>query len=99
MGQFFKFLLASCLGVFLALIAISVFGTILLTQMAMKAEKPAKVGPNTVLHLTLDDPVPEKTNNIQMPVFELKSQDILGLHDMLHVLETAKEDDNIKGIL
>ena len=32
MGQFFKFLLASCLGVFLALIAISVFGTIMLTQ-------------------------------------------------------------------
>lgn len=98
MGQFFKFLLASCLGVFLALIAISVFGTIMLTQMALQAEKPAKVGPNTVLHLTMDDPVPEKTNNVQMPIFELKNQDILGLHDILHVLETAKEDDNIKGI-
>lgn len=98
MGQFFKFLLASCLGVFLALIAISVFGTIMLTQMALQAEKPAKVGPNTVLHLTMDDPVPEKTNNVQMPIFELKNQDVLGLHDILHVLETAKEDDNIKGI-
>lgn len=98
MGQFLKFLLASCLGVFLAMIAIGGISALVFAQMAMQADKPPKISPNTVLHITLDDAVPEKTNNIQMPVFELKNQDILGLHDLKYVIETAREDDNIKGI-
>ena len=98
MGQFFKFLFASCLGVFLALTAIIFVGSLVFAQVAMQAEKPPKVSQNTVLHLTLNNPVPEKTNNVQMPIFDLKSKDILGLHDLMYTLETAQNDDNIKGV-
>ena len=98
MGQFLKSLLASCLGVIIAFFVLIGIGSLILAQIAMSAEKPPKVNPNTVLHLSLDNPIPEKTNNLQMPVFELKSNNILGLHDLIYVLETAKTDDNIKGV-
>lgn len=99
MGQFFKFLFASCLGVFLAILAISVIGTAMLVQIAASAEKPTPIEPNSVLRLTFDNIIPEKTNNLEMDPFDLKNQKILGLQEILHSLETAKSDDNIKGIL
>lgn len=99
MGQFFKFLFASCLGFVLAAFALSVIGTAMLVQIATEAEKPAPIQPNSVLKLTFDNPIPEKTNNLDMDPFDFKNQKILGLQEMVRSLETAKEDDNIKGIL
>mgnify|MGYP005838549631 FL=1 len=98
MGQFFKFLLASCLGVFLALIALFGIGAIVIAGIANRADKPAKVQPNSVLHLTFPQPVPEKTNNIQVVSFKPSDSKIMGLHDMLRALEQAQADDNIKGV-
>ncbi len=98
MGQFFKFLLASCLGVFLAMIALVGIGTIIIASIVSSAEKPPRIEPNTVLHLTFGQQVPEKTNNIQVFTFDPNQDKILGLQDMLRAIEQAKSDDNIKGI-
>lgn len=98
MGQFFKFLFASCLGVFLALIALFGIGMIVLSSIASSVDKPEKISPNTVLHLTFEQPIPEKTNNIQVVSFNPQQDKILGLQDMLRAIEQAKTDDNIKGI-
>ncbi len=57
-----------------------------------------KMRPNSVLHLKLERPIPEKTNNKPVDNFELETEDIVGLQDMVRTLEHAKTDDNIKGI-
>jgi protease-4 len=98
MNQFFKFVFASCLGVFLAMIAIVSISVIVITGIASSAEQPPSVSPNSVLYLTFDNAVPEKTNNLEMSPFDFKDTKIVGLQDMLRMLEKAKTDDNIKGV-
>ena len=100
MGQFFKFLFASCLGVLLALAVIFGIGSLVVASFAAQANKAKKVKPNTVLHLTFKDPIPELTNNAAVDPFstDFENSTILGLHDMAATIEHAAEDDNIKGI-
>ncbi|MCO6488520.1 MAG: signal peptide peptidase SppA [Phaeodactylibacter sp.] len=98
MGQFFKFLLASCLGIFLAFFLIMGISGLVIARVAQQAEKPKAVKPNTVLHLTFDNPIPEQTNNLELDPFDLKNRKIIGLNEMINTLERAKKDDNIKGI-
>jgi len=100
MQQFFKFIFASCLGTFLAIFAMTfIFGG-LAASLGNRAEK-VNVKANSVLKLTLSDPIPEKTNNMAPTgAFDLSAlnDSPLGLTDMLKTIEAAKEDDNIKGI-
>lgn len=98
MKQFFKFMFASCLGMFLFLILVTVIGGITATSMANKASKTEKTQPNSILKITLSDLMPEQTNNVAMNPFEFDTDDVTGLHDMIDAIETAKTDDNIKGI-
>lgn len=81
------------------MLTLSVIGTVMLVQIAAEAEKPAPIQPNSVLKLSFDNAIPEQTNNLEMDPFDFKNQKILGLQDIIHSLETAKDDDNIKGIL
>jgi len=54
---------------------------------------------NAVLHLTFEDQIPELKNNvIQGNTFEFDTDDKMGLQDVLAAIESAKTDDNIKGI-
>ncbi len=100
MQQFFKFLFASCLGTLLAIFAMTfIFGGIA-SSLGKRAEK-VNVKANSVLKLTLSDPIPEKTNNMAPTgTFDFSSfnDSPLGLTDMLKTIEAAKDDDNIKGI-
>jgi protease-4 len=100
MSQFFKFLFASCLGFLLAIGGIILIGTIVFSSIAANADKPKKVEPNSVLHLTFADQVPELTNNAQISPFGSNFEDpgVLGLQDMIDAIERAQEDDDIKGI-
>ncbi|NUO03720.1 MAG: signal peptide peptidase SppA [Saprospiraceae bacterium] len=99
MAQFFKFLLASCLGVTIAL-AILFFGTIaIFGAMASQGNVPKPVSDNSVLRITFDNTIPEKTNNLEMDPFDFANDQILGVHDIIKSIEHAKTDDRIKGIL
>lgn len=98
MGQFFKFMFASCLGVILAGALMTLIGVGVVAQLASQAEKVKPVKPNTVLHLTLDQLVPEQTNNLEMNPFDLKNQYVLGLTDMVETIRHAKTDDRVQGI-
>lgn len=98
MKQFFKFMFASCLGMFLFLILVTVIGGITATSMANKASKTEETQPNSILKITLSDLIPEQTNNVAMNPFEFDTEGVTGLHDMIDAIETAKTDDNIKGI-
>ncbi len=99
MVQFLKMLLASCLGVFLAMILISLVSMGVIAGLASQAQQPKhRVEANSVLHLTFDDVIPEQTNNIEIQTFDLKNQKVLGLNDIITALQTASKDDNIKGV-
>ncbi|MCB9283977.1 MAG: signal peptide peptidase SppA [Lewinellaceae bacterium] len=98
MRQFFKFLFASCLGVILAGALLSLIGVGIIGGLISQSEKTKTVKPNTVLRLTLDQQVPEQTNNLEMNPFDVKNQYILGLDDMLQAIAQAKDDDRIQGI-
>ena len=100
MNQFFKSVFASCLGVFIALVAISALSFFALMGIASAgAEQQVEVKKGSVLHITLNQPVPEQTNNLEMNPFDLNSTDILGLNDIVAALEHAAEDDKVDGIL
>ena len=64
-------------------------------------KKTPKVVANSILEIKLENPIPEKTNNVsQTGGFEdiLDNKSILGLHDIVKTIAAAKEDKNIKGI-
>ncbi len=100
MSQFVKNVFASCLGMGLALVLIFGIGIFLVVVAAGSSSsgEKVKVSKNSVLHLSFSDPIPEQTNNLPLNPFELETQDILGLGDILAALEYAATDDKIRGI-
>ena len=100
MGDFIKMLLASCLGIVIGLVSIFFIGGLVFSTFASSMEKPTDLKPNSVIKLTLTDPIPELTNNVQTSPLEagLDDADVLGLHDIVDAIERAKDDDRIKGI-
>ncbi len=100
MNQFFKFVFASCLGVALAIVGISVLGFFIMVGIAGSgADKKVEVKSKSVLHVTLKNAIPEQTNNLEMNPFDLGNQEVLGLNDITASLEHAASDDKIEGIL
>lgn len=100
MGQFFKFLFASCLGTALALLLLFfiliMIGT---SQVAKETSTPSvSIKENSVLKLTIPDQLPEQTNNVEMQGFSLKDEKVLGVHDLAESIRKAGDDVQIKGI-
>ncbi len=98
MKNFFKFVFASCLGMFLFIIAFGLIGSVWLGRLASAESKPKPVKPNSVLKITLDKPIPERTDNVPIDFSNLKEEKTLGLSDILRTIEAAKNDDRIEGI-
>ena len=97
MGQFIKFAFASCLGIFLFMIA--AFGFIAIAGLASGGKKTVSIKPNTVLELNFDKVIPELTDNVEKDPFDLEQQKVVGLQDMLKSIRNAADDKNIKGII
>ncbi len=100
MKEFFKYLLATILGIilvnfllfFIFIAFISVIGTV---------EKPQKIEPNSILHLKLDYEIPDRTDDNpfkSLGSFNFKAKKQLGLNDILFNIKKAAEDTNIKAI-
>lgn len=98
MGQFLKFFTASCLGVIVAIFILVGVSSILASRVATLANQPKKIKPNSVLKITFNQPVPEKTNNLQSFSIDIDEQKILGLQEIKQTLAKAAEDDKIKGL-
>ncbi|MEL7221177.1 MAG: signal peptide peptidase SppA [Bacteroidota bacterium] len=98
MQQFFKFLFASCLGTLIALFCLLFIVVGGIGAIAGAAEAPVSISANSVLHLQLDQPIPELTDNIQTTQLELKPTSSLGLHAITDAIDKAAADDDIKGI-
>lgn len=100
MKEFFKFLFSSFIGTFLALIFIF-FLLIGMVATFIPKEEVVKAKPNTVLKITLDQAIADRTPSNPLENFNFQDFDMvlpLGLNDILKNLDKAKTDDNIKGI-
>jgi protease-4 len=97
MKQFFKFLLASTLGTFLAIFIIGGF-LVAMIAVAASSGNNTQVRNNSVLEINLDRVIPEHSNNIQFDFSDFQSDKIMGVHEMARTIKQAAEDDNIQGI-
>lgn len=101
MGQFFKFVFASCLGTILASIAVTLlFGTMIagLASKGMKAGKMVTINDNSVLKINIPAVLPEQSDNIAVGSISFKHDKVLGVHDYAKTIRAAKTDPKIKGI-
>ena len=99
MKNFFKFTFASCLGVFLAGIVLFFVGSAAVANLMSGMEKKPSAKPNSVLKISLNSQIPERTNNVEMEQFQVEFDDVMGLHDMVRSIRYAKTDDNIQGLM
>ena len=98
MKNFLKIIFGSCLGVILAFGALILIGGAIGSAIASSADKGKDVKSNSVLHLTLDEPIPEQTGNVEVDFAAFSTEKTLGLHDIVRTIDAAREDDKIKGI-
>lgn len=103
MKQFFKYVFATVVGVVLSsiLLFLIFFGIMAAIVSSIGSEKEFVVKNNSVLKISLDYPIDERTSKNPFEggfAFPSLNSDKLGLNDILARIKTAKEDDQIKGI-
>lgn len=96
MRQFFKFVLATVVG----LVLFSVLGFVLLIGLgaALGSSSGKSVAANSVLELKLDKPISERKQSADINPFG-GDQSTIGLVNLKEVISRAKDDSDIKGIL
>jgi protease-4 len=99
MKQFFKFVLATIVGLILTItIVVFVFVVILA---AASSSKGIDVNANSILYIQFNKAIPERTPDnplSDIPFLGLGQDKDIGLNDILANIKKAKTDDNIKGI-
>ena len=98
MKDFFKFTLASVLGIVLAGIIFTIIGIVSLVGMVASSDTETKVQENTILCLNLEGVLSERVES--NPLQELMGETFAsyGLDDILNSIQKAKDNENIKGI-
>jgi len=101
MKAFFSSLLASILGFFISLFLMFLFFFAVIAIIASSAKKQVSVSANSVLTLTLDQPIPEKPSENPLGKFSGLIDDLkipVSLKTIIDNIHRGKEDKNIKGI-
>ncbi|TVQ07653.1 MAG: signal peptide peptidase SppA [Bacteroidetes bacterium] len=99
MKQFFKFLLASMVGVFLTLLIVFFIFFGIIASLGKSDPKP--VAKNSVYHLELNSEIIDRSSDNPLDNFNfmsLSSTKTIGLNDLLKNIRKAKLDENIEGI-
>lgn len=100
MKQFFKFVLATIVGIILSTLIIIL---VLVGLVAgASSEKSVQVDANSILHINIKYPISERTANnplANLSFLGLDGDKSIGLKDILANIKKAKTDNNIKGIL
>jgi protease-4 len=103
MKEFFKFVFASMLGFILSFFVVLLLMIVLLTAIVSTAGSDGKVSvaSNSVLHVSLDYPIKERTDKnpfAELSLFGIENKKKLGLNEILQGIKDAKSDDHIRGI-
>jgi len=99
MKQFFKFVLATIVGIILTTVVILIIGIAIVASAS--SDKSVDVSANSVLRIAFTTAIPERTPNnplAGLSFLGLDGDKSIGLNDILANIKKAKTDDNIKGI-
>jgi protease-4 len=99
MKQFFKFVLATIIGIIFTLFVLVIIVVGIIASAG--SEKSVEVESNSVLRVAINYPIAERTPNnplASLGFLGLNTEKVLGLNDILANIKKAKTDDNIKGI-
>ena len=105
MKQFFKFLLASTLGTFLAIFLAVLFFIASIVGMISSMEEEQddmKIKENTILNIRWENEIKDRTTDNPFENFTFDGFDIqkpLGLDKILKTIDRAKNDEKVAGIL
>ncbi|MDG1045053.1 MAG: signal peptide peptidase SppA [Bacteroidia bacterium] len=101
--RFFKVVFASALGYILAIVLLIVSIIFIGIGFASKAKPEVKIPSDGVLNMKLNYPLSDKSADDSPIVFlsalDPNSNIPLGLNKIIRVIDKAKEDDKIKGII
>ncbi len=96
MKGFFKFMFASMLGTFLTIvILLFIMFMVIVSVVSFNLSKEVTVSDNSLLHVTLDKPIFDRSP--KLPFFVDESSR-MGLNDIIKNIRKAKNDPSIKGI-
>lgn len=98
MKEFFKYVGATIVGIFLFSVIMGFFGIISLVGMIASSEQTKSVKDNSVLVLNLSGTLEERNESDFMSQLSGKMDGGLGLDDVLTAIKKAKANDKIKGI-
>ncbi|RXF71085.1 signal peptide peptidase SppA [Arcticibacter tournemirensis] len=102
MKGFFKIVFASMVGFILSAIVLGIlFIAIVVGIVSATDGEKVTVSPNSVIHMSLNDQIVERTSKSPFDELELtglQTNKNMGLNDILLALKRAQTDDNIKGI-
>ena len=101
MKDFFKFLLASILGIMIAGLLFLFITIGIISAMVSVSDQPTQIQANSVLLMKFDHQIVDraKSNPLEGLDFGMfQGVKTVGLNDMLDCIRKAKTDDNIKGI-
>ena len=100
MKNFIKTVLANVVALFIAGILLPFFllFVIIIIGSMSSADKDIKIKENSVLIIDFKSKVVEHENESESSIFEIKEDAELKYQDILKAIETAKNDDKIKGI-
>ena len=98
MKDFFKFTLASVLGIVLAGIIFTIIGIVSLVGMAASSDTETKVQENSIFVLDLEGILSERVEENPLQTLMGEEYQTYGLDDILASIQKAKDNENIKGI-
>ena len=100
MKNFIKTVLANVIALFIAglLLPFFLLFIIVIIGSASSSDKDIKIKENSVLTIDFKSKIVEHENESEVSMFDLKDDAELKYQDILYAIETAKNDDKIKGI-
>lgn len=98
MKDFFKYVLATVVGLIVFGLILAFFGVMSIVGMVSSGQATTNVSKNSVLVLKLDGLLDEQGSTDIMGQFMGNSSEKLGLQETLAAIKKAKDNDNVKGI-
>ena len=98
MKDFFKYVLATMVGLLAFGLLMAIFGVMSLVGMVASGSATQNVSDNTVLVMNLSGQMQEQSGQDYLGMLTGSGIDALGLQETLSAIKKAKENDKVKGI-
>ena len=98
MKDFFKYVLATIVGIVILFVGMAILGAMSLVGMVASGEATKNVSDNSVLVVNLSGTMEEQAGDNTLNQFLGSAASTMGLQETLEAIQKAKENDNVKGI-